>query len=162
VVLPSSPTRNHARGARRLAHSRADGRLAASDLARAPSTRDEPASGRRLPGLVGLLLSGPCLRWWSGLRRCHGFLRSSLGARGAGLRLVFRQAAVFVFASRPAMTGLVAPWACTGLNSHRHECTGNRAPLVSCGRYLPAMTTVSGVGSGCAVARPKPAAVSIC
>ena len=36
-----------------------------------------------------------------------------------------------------------------------------RHPRVARNCYLPAMTTVSGVGSGCEDARPKPAAVSI-
>ena len=96
-------------------------RSAAADFGWRPRARDEAASRRRPPGLVRLVLwcsrgrrSGSLRRWGSGFR-------FAFGPNGSRPGVVLLQAAVFVFAARAAMTGLIAPRSCVGWSSHWRE-----------------------------------------
>ena len=92
-------------------------RLAATDLAWRPRARDEASRGGRLPWLVGLGLWCSCGSR-RGLGRSSSLFCRSVGPRGSCLCVVLIETAMFVFAARAAMTGLVAPRSCTGRSSH--------------------------------------------
>jgi hypothetical protein len=91
---------------------------AATDLARRPRLRDKAARSGGLPRLVRLMLSGRCGSGLGRLGRSGRGFRCGLGQCGRRLCVVFLETAVFVFAARATMTGLVAAWSCTGWSSH--------------------------------------------
>ena len=110
---------------------RAGSRSAATDLAWRPRARDKATRSGRLPRLLRLGFWSSC-----GSRRGHLGRLSRRFCCGAGpccrrLSVVLLETAVFVFAARAAMTGLVAPRSCTRRNSHKRKCT---APCITSSR----------------------------
>ena len=123
------------RGVRQNGSGPADASPAA-DFPGRPRARNEPAGSGRLPRLMRLRLWRPRrrrrrLRRFGSrcLRCCRGF-----GPRGGGLRVVLLEAAMFVFAARSAMAGLVAPRLCMSCCGHRtsvpHRRSVSRRPHV--------------------------------
>ena len=100
---------------------RADSQMASSaatNLAWRPRPRDKATRGGRLPRLVRLVLSCSCRSGRGRLGRSGSFFCCSFGQCGRRSCVVLLETAVFIFATRAAMTGLVAPRSCTGRSSH--------------------------------------------
>src|SRR6188472_4460854 len=93
-------------------------RSAATDLAWRPRARDEAAGRGRLPRLVRPDLWCSCGSRRGRLGRPNSRFCCGFCPCGRRLCVVLLETAMFVFATRAAMTGLVAPRACTGLSSH--------------------------------------------
>ena len=94
------------------------GSSAATNLAWRPRPRDKATRGGRLPRLVRLVLSCSCRSGRGRLGRSGSFFCCSFGQCGRRSCVVLLETAVFIFATRAAMTGLVAPGSCTGRSSH--------------------------------------------